>query len=236
MTTAPDPAAASPDDRSSLGLALLSFSAGSMDAIAFLALGGVFTSAMSGNTIVLGVALGQGDMTEALYAVTALFGYLAGVAAATVSLNRLARGSGWTLGIQAAILGAFASIWSGLGGSTEGGWFVIHGLIAMSAVAMGLQGGIGRAIGAPGIMTVIFTSTYTAIVSSLVERWLARDRPRMSPATARQLGSLAAYLGGAVIAAVVILHARAYAPWLPFVAILSVFTGLKLGRLHLGNI
>ena len=47
-------------DPGDVGLALLGFASGSMDALAFFNLGEVFPSAMTGNTALLGLALGQG--------------------------------------------------------------------------------------------------------------------------------------------------------------------------------
>lgn len=212
---------------------MLSFGAGSMDAIAFLALGGVFTSAMSGNTIVLGLAIGQGHVTAALHAVTALLGYLAGVAAASLTLAKFGRGSGWTLGLEGVFLAIFAGLWLSLGGSVDSA--AVYGLIILSAVAMGMQGGIGRAIGAPGIMTVIFTSTYTAIVGNLVERVVAGRRPFITMLAAKQLVALAAYLGGAVVAAIITTQWRALAPCVPLAAILILLAGLRLRLISFGQ-
>jgi hypothetical protein len=44
---------------------MLGFASGSMDALAFFNLGEVFPSAMTGNTALLGLALGQGDVIAA---------------------------------------------------------------------------------------------------------------------------------------------------------------------------
>jgi uncharacterized membrane protein YoaK (UPF0700 family) len=198
-----------------------------MDAIAFLTLGGVFTSAMSGNTIVLGLAISQGHFGSALHAVTALLGYLTGVAIASFSLAESGRGSGWTLGLEGLFIAIFAGLW--LFAGTPIGSPGIFALIGLSAVAMGLQGGIGRAIGAPGIMTVIFTSTYTAIVSNLVERTLGGNRPLLTDLALRQLTAVAAYLGGAVIAGIIATHWRPFAPFLPLAAILILLVLLRLG-------
>ena len=97
-------------DRITLVLALPSFAAGSMDAIAFLVLGGVFTSAMSGNTILLGLAISQGHFSAAVHSFAALLGYVAGVSVASLSLAKSERGSGWTLGLEALFLAAFAAL------------------------------------------------------------------------------------------------------------------------------
>jgi uncharacterized membrane protein YoaK (UPF0700 family) len=52
-------------DWGDVGLALLGFASGSMDALAFFNLGEVFPSAMTGNTALLGLALGQGHLIAA---------------------------------------------------------------------------------------------------------------------------------------------------------------------------
>ncbi|MHC2115037.1 YoaK family protein [Stenotrophomonas geniculata] len=211
--------------RSSRGLALLSFCAGSMDAIAVFSLGGVFTSAMSGNTIILGLALGQGHLTTAAHTGMALLNYLIGVAATSALVAVFNRGLLWALILEALLLVLFTATW--LSFDTPHGSASVYGLIALSAIAMGLQGGIGRAVGAPGIMTVIFTSTYTAIVGSIVERAIARSRPLLTPLALGQLRALLAYLCGALIAAVCTKHSHAFLPLLPLATIILFLIGLQ---------
>ncbi len=80
----------SPEERLELldvALALLSFAAGAMDALAFFSLGEVFPSAMTGNTALLGLALGQGHLTRASRPFVAFVGFLAGGALASASLE-----------------------------------------------------------------------------------------------------------------------------------------------------
>ena len=59
------PAAPEALDGPDIGLALLAIGAGSMDAVGFFALGGALPSAMTGNTALLGLALGQGHPAAA---------------------------------------------------------------------------------------------------------------------------------------------------------------------------
>ena len=143
-----------------IALGLLSSTAGVMDGTAFLALGEVFTSAMSGNTVVLGVALGEGRISVALHALAAFLGYASGAALAAVPLHsphsrhraddlpgdrgscRVCRG---------------LELVGGPAGSTE-----VYVLIVLSAIAMGLQGAVGRALALPGVPTIVITSTLTA--------------------------------------------------------------------------
>lgn len=69
-------------------VALLSFVAGSMDAIASSKWGEVFTSAMSGNTVLLGIAAAQGNFTGAMRVLAAILGYVVGVALASLPFGR----------------------------------------------------------------------------------------------------------------------------------------------------
>src|SRR5258706_2316803 len=77
-----------------LGLALLSFASGATDVLAFIKLGHLFTSAMTGNTALLAIALGQGHLAAAGRSLTALLGFALGVALATVVNARRAQLSG----------------------------------------------------------------------------------------------------------------------------------------------
>jgi uncharacterized membrane protein YoaK (UPF0700 family) len=101
-------------DSGDVGLALLGFASGSMDALAFFNLGEVFPSAMTGNTALLGLALGQGDVIAASRPFIAFAGFLAGAAAAAASvdlwLNKLPapRAVCWLLVIEACLLAAIA--------------------------------------------------------------------------------------------------------------------------------
>ena len=85
--------------------------AGSVDALSVFGLGGVFTSLLSGNTIVLAASLVQGQSTKALLGIFVFVGYIPGAALAAFFLrqekrnilewtNRLTQ----TLGIEVILL------------------------------------------------------------------------------------------------------------------------------------
>lgn len=59
-------------------LVLLSCVAGSVDVMSYYSLGNVFTANMTGNTILLGLATGQGKVTSYLHSLAALGGFFAG--------------------------------------------------------------------------------------------------------------------------------------------------------------
>jgi uncharacterized membrane protein YoaK (UPF0700 family) len=202
-----------------------------MDAIAFLALGDVFTSAMSGNTILFGIALGQGRLSAASHSLVAFLGYVCGVAGAALSLRDPAAGLGRTLAVEVLVLAAFAAYWTARGGPVES--FDIYVLIALSAVAMGLQGAIGRTIGRPGIPTIVITSTLTAIIGTVCERILRREGPTPVTPTMPQVVSFIVYLASAVLTGWAIGRWRAAVPFLPLAAVLMLVTGRRLRMLRL---
>lgn len=212
--------------RRGAALVLLSFAAGTMDALAFLALGDVFTSAMSGNTILLGLALGQGRLAAAARSLAAFAGYVLGVAGAAMTLRTPRDGIRRTLGIELMLLAAFAAWWTVSGSAKEPA--ELYGLIVLSAVAMGLQGGIGRAMGVSGVPTIVVTSTLTAIVGGLAERSLARQKPLASPVTRQQLAAFAAYLVSAVIGGIAMWSGwLVVLPFVPLAAVLALWLALQ---------
>jgi len=177
---------------------LLAFAAATTDVLSFLALFGTFTSAMTGNTALLGLAVGQGKLAAAERSFTALAGFVAGVAVGALTRERDHRNKGicFVLGFEVVCLGVFTAIWFAVSDSREPP--LVYLLIALSAVAMGLQSVAARRIDLPGIPTVVFTSTLTAIVMALVEK-IVRGAP-VSVEVKRQIAVFAAYLVGALLA------------------------------------
>ena len=72
---------------------LLTFASGSVDVISLLALGGTFTSVVTGNLIFIGRAIGSNSGSAAFHAGLAVVGYILGVGAG----SRLARATDRTL-------------------------------------------------------------------------------------------------------------------------------------------
>jgi uncharacterized membrane protein YoaK (UPF0700 family) len=219
------------EQRRSIGIGLLSFTAGTMDAIAFLALGDVFTSAMTGNTILLGLAVGQGRVSAALHSLAAFLFYACGVALAALPLRRPARGIEQTVLLEALVLAGFAGVWTVRGGPV--GPFEVYLLIILSALGMGLQGAVGRTIQIPGIPTIVITSTMTALIGTLAERALSRDRRVVTPATWQQLVSFLVYLASAIGAGFAVSSWLALLPFVPLAGIVILATGLQLRLLRM---
>jgi uncharacterized membrane protein YoaK (UPF0700 family) len=188
-------------DRVDLGLALLAIGAGSMDALGFFALGGALPSAMTGNTALLGLALGQGHFAAAAPPLAAGIGFVLGAALATALLQlclaRLSvhRAAGWLLAVEAVLLAGLLLLWL-LGGRPASG-AGLYVLILLGAGGMGVQSVAARQDDRPGITTVVFTSTLTAIVIALTKSVLAKPH-RLGFAAKRQLFVYLGYALGAI--------------------------------------
>src|ERR1700674_2465812 len=100
-------------DSGDVGLGLLGFASGSMDALAFFNLGEVFPSAMTGNTALLGLALGHGHLIAGSRPCVGVAVFLAGAAVAAASvdlwLHKLPapRTVCWLLALEACLLATF---------------------------------------------------------------------------------------------------------------------------------
>src|SRR2546426_10740939 len=66
---------------------VLTWVAGLTDAISYLGLGHVFTAMMTGNTVLLGLAIAQGEVSAAWRSILALAGFAAGGAGGGRSLR-----------------------------------------------------------------------------------------------------------------------------------------------------
>lgn len=130
----------------------LALAAGCVDAVSFLGLGQVLTAAMTGNTVLLGIALGQAEGQAALRAGVALLGFFTGVVLGAAIVDR---GAGpWSastaaaLALELLVLVGLALTWHRFEGAS---W--IDGrfpLIAAAGMAMGLQSAVAYRLGVAG--------------------------------------------------------------------------------------
>ena len=191
-------------------LVLLTLTTGAVDAACFLHLGDVFSSVITGNLVLLGVAAATQSASLAINGGVALAGYAAGVlAGAPIATRRVRGGEIWppsvsvTLVAEFCVLAGFSVGWELTGGSPGSTARVL--LIAALAAAMGIQSAAVRQLG--GMSTTYLTGTLTAVLAELV----TRDR---ASGVARSVGVFAAIVSGAVAGGLVAEHAPA---WLPAV-------------------
>jgi uncharacterized membrane protein YoaK (UPF0700 family) len=171
-------------------LLALTAAAGWVDALSYVALGHVFTANMTGNIVLLGLAVGTAEAGGAVRSAVALAAFAAGALLGS-ALTRDAAGV-WprrvtaALAVEAAALVAFAVLWrAGMG---------LEPLIALSAVGMGVQSAAVRRLAVPGVATTFVTGTLISLMAGL-----AALRP--ASGWARQSAVLAALLAGAVVGA-----------------------------------
>jgi uncharacterized membrane protein YoaK (UPF0700 family) len=210
-----------------IALTALVLGSGVMDIASFLTLGNVFTSAMTGNTALLGIALGQGNVLSATHSLVALVGFIAGAAAAAVIyLRRQSQPSRSLevirplLWIEISCLTGFAAILSLMG--PPGKTIALYALILLSAIGMGIQGVAARHINATGINTIVFTSTIINIVIDLTGTFIKRSADsKLHSDTKRQIGMFLAYGIGALLAGILAGRALPILAWIPMLAVVA---------------
>lgn len=222
---------------SDFALAFLAVASGSSDAMSFIVFGSVFTSAMTGNTALIGIATGKGHLLAATLPLLALFGFVGGAAIATALCGargvdlRLVRVLRTLLLVEIGVLGVFLAVWSVGGFPIERP--AVYGLVLLSASAMGIQGVAARRIGEAGINTIVVTSTLIGIVMSVTENLLGRsETPAPKPTAPRQFAVFVAYGIGSTLAGLVAWRARELVPWLPLGAVMFSLACCELAFEH----
>ena len=205
-------------------LVCLTFGTGAVDAISFLGLGRVFTAMMSGNIVLLGLAVGSSAGPEAVRSAVSLVVYALGVFAASRLIrnptSNPTKSSVWPAGLTMALVcGAVAQAgvlagWLGASGHPND---VFKGvLVGFSALAMGLQGGAVARLGVSGVTTTYVTGTLTGLIGGLAVRSGTQRE------LARRAVVLVALLVGAACGAVLLTYARSWAPVLPLASTVVV--------------
>ena len=179
-------------------LLALALSAGFVDALSYLGLGRVFTANMTGNTVLLGVAVAGGSSADALRALAALGGFVLGGGIGIALIG--ARRASWprltlpVFMIETAALAALLIVWTAVGVQP-----VRYVLVVLAGVAMGAQSAATRVSTVPGVGTTYMTSTLLNAVARVVLRD-SRAR-RASEASHLPGAALAIYALGALAGA-----------------------------------
>ena len=199
-----------PTDTMHLWLMLvLTFTTGINDAVGYLGLDKVFTGNMTGNVVVLGMALTGGTGLPVLGPALALVAFLLGAALG----GRVLKGEKdpWSpratglFALVAVVMLALAALLLGAGDDPSRA--IMNTTTTIAALAMGTQAAAARHIAVKDVTTVVVTSTLTG---------LAAD----SPIGAGKAGWLAGGTGRRLTAVVLIL--------------LGALVGAALLKVHLG--
>ncbi len=195
---------------------VLTLGTGATDVASFTRLGNVFTSVITGNLVLLGLAIGRVSGALATHAVVAFAGYLAGVAAGA----RLVPPEGpWHKAMPAALLvelmllAGFTVGWELTGAAPHGAAQLV--LLALAAAAMGTQSAATRGFGAR-VSTTYLTSTLIGVVAA----WVTPGQPARTEW--RQVSLLVALTAGAAAGGLVIADAPAGLPAIPLTALVLV--------------
>jgi uncharacterized membrane protein YoaK (UPF0700 family) len=168
-------------------LILLAVAAGCVDAVSYLGLGGVLTAAMTGNTVLLGLAVGSGELRAAARSCIALAGFMLGAMLAADITGRGARRLPWSRTVTAAfvleliVLVMLAIAWHLLGPEASSSYRYF--LIGAAGIAMGIQSVAVHRLGVEGISTTYITGTLTNSATRL-DDWLRSLRKRRSAVSA----------------------------------------------------
>ena len=217
---APTPASADLLRRRQALVVVLTFVTGSADAMGFLALGGAFSSVMTGNMVLLGLSVGQADAELALTSAAAIGSFIVGVLVgahlAGVPQNGdpvWPRAVNRALLLEAAVFTVFTVVWETSGPSPSADLQL--GLLMMSATALGIQSSAIQRFGVPGLSSTYLTGTLTALIGAVAAR-----SPRTVLLPKAEI--LLALIAGACVGAVVSGHLPVLAPGQLLVPLLGV--------------
>jgi uncharacterized membrane protein YoaK (UPF0700 family) len=215
-------------------LLLLAIAAGSADGWSYFGLGHSFVANMTGNTVLLGIAVFlHGDL---LHPAISLVCYAAGAALAAFLTRKVREGSGWpravsnSLVLESVLVIATTIGWAIAGrrttqpGSTPG----LDVLLGCLALAIGIQSGAMLQLRIPGIVTTYITGTWTNLMSGLM-RFITRkqhaprgEKVEYEERMMMQAGILCAYLLSAVATGLLFRYARLAVGVLPAISVLLV--------------
>jgi uncharacterized membrane protein YoaK (UPF0700 family) len=199
-------------------LILLTTVTGIVDAVAYLKLGHVFVANMTGNVVFLGFGAAGADGLSVAGSLLALSCFLpGGVAAGRLATrlggNRLHQLRAATA-VQVVLFGAAILVAAVAGGDLGPG--SRYTLVALLALAMGVQNATVRRLAVADLTTTVLTQTLTGIAA---ESWLGGGS---GANTARRVLSVAAMLLGAVVGALVLLRVAVVAALALATALLAV--------------
>lgn len=205
-------------------LAGLSFATGIYEAIVFLTFGKVFTAAQTGNLVLLGIGV-AGTKEPAgpnpVTVVISLAAFAVGVALAIPILrafgdretadNQMVQA--WPRRVTIALAIAlilqigFLVVWITAASPAS----LAYILMALSALALGLQANAIRSLNVPSISTTAFTAAYIDLFSGLATWSLTAYSAR------RLVASVVGMAAGAFLGDLMLRHAHPYAPVVPAV-------------------
>ena len=220
-------------------LMLLACVAGSTDIISYYRLGHVFTANMTGNVILLGISIGQGELFTSLYRVASLAGFFVGVFIGALIVENKNKKRKWpyfvmiAIVVESAIIATLAIIWLAHNGPLENS--ILYIAILLSAISMGIQSATIWHLDIPGVVTTFITGNITSIGMSTIKGLRRGFKKNVRTSTSMipfvrnpenrielQLLVLGTYIFSAIFTGWMENLAPKYLPLLPLVLILGV--------------
>jgi uncharacterized membrane protein YoaK (UPF0700 family) len=193
---------------------------GATDTIGLLALGGAFTSVMTGNMVLLGVAASSADGTLAASSGFAILAFCAGAALGARLAGSAQKGDRvWPRPVTVALAVEFLFV-----AAYATGWWVTGGeptprlalaMLLSTAVALGIQSSTVQRFGVSGMSTTYLTGTLTTVVIRLASGRGVRE-------VWHSLEILLGLVTGAAAGAALVLLAPLFAPVLQLLALGAV--------------
>jgi uncharacterized membrane protein YoaK (UPF0700 family) len=183
-------------------LLILTLITGMVDAASFLMLGHVFVANMTGNVVFLGFALSGAKGVSIAASLVGIGAFLAGGVAGGLLGGRFGSHRGRLLRAVLAFQLAFF-VFAVVVAAADGGDPIEHGrrylLIALLAVAMGIQNATARRLAVPELTTTVLTMTLTGIAAD--SQLAGGEGARIG----RRLLAVGAMLAGACFGALIVL-------------------------------
>ncbi len=199
-------------------LIVLTVVTGLVDAVSYLKLGHVFVANMTGNVVLLGLAVGGVSEFSVAVSLTAMGSFLLGALAGgrLGSSTGEHRGRFLALATYAQVCVVGAAFVVSLASSDVSGGILAYALIVLLAFAMGLQNAAARRLGVPDLTTTVLTLTFTGLAAD------SQFAGGTNPNIGRRLIATAAMFIGASLGAVLILRVSVSAALAVAVALLLI--------------
>ncbi len=208
---------------------VLTLVTGCADATGFLALGGAFSSVMTGNMVLLGLSAGHTEAALAITSGSAIISYVVGVLLGAHIAGVAVPGDPvWprqvtrSLTAEAVVLLSFLLVWEVTLGDRSSG--AALALLMIAAGALGIQSSAIQRFGVSGLSSTYLTGTLTTLIGAIAAR-----SPHRTLLPSAQV--LTALIVGAGVGALVVEHL----PWLspiliivPLVVVIALSTKLHV--------
>lgn len=184
-------------------MAMASFGTGVLDAVTYIGMDKVFGANMTGNVILIGIAMTGSQGIPAAGPAAALGGFVLGSWLVGQIARRVPRVTGdrvasWLFGGAAlGMLGVATTLAFGPSSAT-----FLHGVTAVIGIVMAIQAVAARRVGVPDVSTIVVTSTLSLLFTEMGSRGGGAD----GVTTRRRLMAVCSMLLGASVGGMVVAH------------------------------